>query len=193
MRSTIIPKSDQMNADDFVATGPVTIKITKVSVVNKDQRCAINYEDDKGKPWKPCISMCRVLIMVWGEEGDDYVGQSLTLYLDKTVKWGGEEVGGIRISHMTGLNEKRVMQLTASKGKRKPFSVEPLILSQPETIEYVNENDISEIQGKLDNLNIGIADFCEKLGIASISELPKSRLAIVLKSLKTKQEEMDNE
>ncbi len=191
MKSTIVPKSDQTNSDDLI-TGPRTIKITKVSVVEKDQRCIINYENDKGKPYKPCVSMCRVLVMIWGDDGTNYVGQSLTLFLDKTVKWGGVEVGGIRISHMTGLNEKRVMQLTASKGKRKPFCVEPLQI-QAAQVEYVNESDISKIQGKLDNLNMGIADFCEKLGIKSIAELPKSRLGIVHKSLKTKETEMNNE
>ena len=43
------------------------------------------------------------------------------------MKFGGQEVGGIKISHATGINETFVIALTETRGKRKPHRVEPLI------------------------------------------------------------------
>ena len=53
MRPTVIPKSDQLNADSLIG-GPITIKVTKVSLLAEaDQPIAISYEGDGGKPYKP--------------------------------------------------------------------------------------------------------------------------------------------
>lgn len=127
---TIIAKSDQMNSDDLMAGG-VTIKVTKVTGVSGDQPISIHYEGDSGKPWKPCKSMRRVLVQVWGKDGSVYVGRSLTLFRDKDVTWAGAKVGGIRISHMSDLESKITLALTATRGQKKPFTVEPLIYTSP--------------------------------------------------------------
>ena len=127
MKPSIIAKSDQLNSDDLIA-GSQTIKITGVRVTASDQPVTINYEGDGGKPFKPCKSMCRVLIMVWGDDGENYIGKSLTVFRDTSVKWGGVAVGGIRISHMEGLSEKRVVSLTITRGSKKPFTIMPLII-----------------------------------------------------------------
>lgn len=126
MLNTIIPKSDQLNFDDFIAGQSKTIKITNVSISAKEQPVALNYEGDNGKPFKPCKSMCRVLVHVWGPDAKLYVGRSLTLYGDAKVKFGGAEVGGIRISHMSDISSSITMALTATRANRKPFTVHPL-------------------------------------------------------------------
>jgi hypothetical protein len=46
------------------------------------------------------------------------------------VKWAGLEVGGIRISHLSHIDGKMQMQLTATKGQRKPHVVMPLVVSE---------------------------------------------------------------
>lgn len=126
MRTVIVPKSDQMNADDLLA-GPVTITIRDVGIrPGTEQPVSIHYDGDNGKPWKPCKSMCRVLVAAWGPDAKAYVGRSATLYCDPRVKWGGMEVGGIRISHLSHIDRDMVMALTATKGKRAPFVVKPL-------------------------------------------------------------------
>jgi hypothetical protein len=126
MSSVISPKSDQMNADDLIA-GPVTIRVTGVDIrPGQEQPVAIRYDGDQGKPYKPCKSMCRIMVAAWGADAKRYVGRSMTLYRDPAVKWGGMEVGGIRISHMSDLDRTFVMALTATKGARKPYSVNPL-------------------------------------------------------------------
>ena len=127
MGQTIIARSDQLNADDLLS-GPMTIKITAVTVKGgQEQPVSISYEGDNGKPYKPCKSMCRVLVTAWGADSAVYVGRSMTLYCDPKVKWGGMEVGGIRISHMTNIADTMTMALTVTRANKKPFIVQPLV------------------------------------------------------------------
>ncbi len=125
MLATIIPKTDQLNADILIG-GPITIKINKISIGTGDQPVVLGYDGDNGRPYKPCKSMRRVLVTVWGDDGNAYVGRSLTLYCDIKVTFGGAAVGGVRISHMSHLNEEKTILLTASKANKKPFTVKPL-------------------------------------------------------------------
>lgn len=129
LRGTIKPKSDQLNADDLIG-GPITIRITGVTVGEGEQPVAISYEGDGGKPYKPGKSMRRVLVNLWGPDGAVYMGRSLTLYRDEEVVFGGVAVGGIRISHMSHLQRETTMALTATKAKRKPFTVRPLVIEK---------------------------------------------------------------
>jgi hypothetical protein len=137
LASTIIPKSDQLNADDLIS-GPRVIRITEVRSVNTpEQPVAIHYEGDTGRPYKPCKSMRRVLVSIWGGDGAQYVGRSLRLYRDSAVRFGPDEVGGIRISHATHLPTGKVMlALTVTRGKRRPYSVELLEDAQQSPAEF---------------------------------------------------------
>lgn len=126
MSAFVAPKSDQMNADDLIA-GPRTIRITRVAGTGAaDQPVAVFYEGDDGKPLKPCKSMRRVMIAAWGTDAAQYVGRAMTLYRDPKVKFGGMEVGGIRISHMSHIERDLVMALTVTKAKREPYKVSVL-------------------------------------------------------------------
>ncbi len=130
LTSTIQAKSDQLNADDLMG-GPVTVKVTKVTMLGGDQPVAISYEGDNGKPWKPCKSMRRLLIAIWGGDGNQYVGRFMTIYRDPSVKWAGKEVGGVRISHMSGMKGPKTVALTATRGKKNPHTVKPLEAPEP--------------------------------------------------------------
>lgn len=125
MTAAIVPKSDQLNSDDLIA-GPITITITGVSVKTGEQPIAISYDGDKGKPYKCCKSMARLMVHCWGADSKAYVGRSMTLYRDPAVTWAGMAVGGIRISHMSDIDGKITMALTATKQSRKPYTVKPL-------------------------------------------------------------------
>ena len=128
MLSTIIPKSDQLNADDLIGGVHKIIRITGVSRCKEpEQPIAINFDGDNGKPYKPGKSMRRVLVNVWGPDGQAYIGRSMELYRDDTVKFGGMDVGGIRISRMSDITKPITMALTATKASRKPFTVRPLV------------------------------------------------------------------
>jgi hypothetical protein len=126
MSQVIIPKSDQWNADDFLA-GPMTFTIREVRITPGSEQPVNILLEGTDKFYRPCKSMSRVLVGAWGADAKAYVGRSLTLYRDPEVKWGGLAVGGIRISHMSHLDGAKTMVLTATKGSRKPFKVMPLV------------------------------------------------------------------
>lgn len=139
MSQVIVPRSDQQNADDYIS-GPRTIKITKVAISpGGEQPVAISFEGDEGKPWKPCKSMSRVLVGAWGPDAKAYTGRSVTLYRDPKVKWGGLEVGGIRISHMSDIEKPLTMALTETRASRKPFTVKPLGDAPPAPTSNIGE------------------------------------------------------
>ena len=122
---TVIPKSDQMNADDLIS-GPVQITVSEVRSMGGDQPLNIHYPSDNGRPYKPCKSMRRALIHLWGKDADQWIGRSMVLFCDPTVKWAGKEIGGIRISHMSHIEKDMTLPLTVTKGKRAPFRVKVL-------------------------------------------------------------------
>lgn len=126
------PKSDQLNYDDFIGGKTLTIKVTDVKLhPTVDQKTTINWEGDNGKPFKPGKSMVRVLIACWSKNGTSWIGRSMTLYGDSSVKFGPDPSGGVRISHVSDITETKNVMLTASKGKRKPFTVKPLTGTSP--------------------------------------------------------------
>lgn len=150
LTNTIIAKSDQVNADDL-AGGPRTIKITKVSAdtSSSEQPIVIGIEGDS-KVYKPCKTVRRLLVSVWGPNGNEYVGRSVTLYRDPTVKWGGMEVGGIRISHMSHIDKPVTIALTATRGNKRPTTVQPLVV-QDKTATDPYANYAKEFKRRLDN------------------------------------------
>ncbi len=144
MLETITPKSDQLNADDLIGGMTKIIKITKTSIAMGEQPVSIHFEGDNGKPYKPGKSMRRVLVAVWGADANVYTGRYLTLYNDEKVTFGGVETGGIRISHMSHIDRPITVALTASKAKRKPFTVKPLNIQGESTA--LSEKQIYEIK-----------------------------------------------
>lgn len=125
LSDTITPKSDQLNADDLIA-GPITVTILSVARgATKEQPITLGIDGGR-MPYKPCKSMRRVMIAAWGDNGADWIGKRLTLYCDQSVQFGGVKVGGIRISHMSGIISRMALLLTTSKSKRKEYIVNPL-------------------------------------------------------------------
>lgn len=125
MSAVIVPKSDQINADDLLS-GPMTIQITGVKVSSGQEQPVSMFFDGSTKAYRPCKSMARVLVSAWGADSSKYVGRSMTLYCDPKVKWGGMEVGGIRISHMSHLESPLTLALTMTRANKKPFTVRPM-------------------------------------------------------------------
>ena len=129
----IKPKTDQLNYDTLIGGQTITIKITEVRITAGEQPVSFSYEGDGGKPYKPCKSMSRVIVNVWGPDAKQYVGRSLTLFGDPNVVYGGVKVGGIRISHMSHIDKETTVILTASKTVRKPYTVKPLSVEQADS------------------------------------------------------------
>ena len=129
LRDTIAPKSDQLNYDDLIA-GPVTVRVTGLAAGSDEQPVIVRVEDaatgTKLRDYKPCKSIRRVLITVWGDKGKDWIGQAATLYGDPDVMFGGVSVGGIRISHVSGIDAPVTIKLTTRRSKRADYVVKPI-------------------------------------------------------------------
>ena len=125
LKSTIEPKSDQLNYDDLL-TGPITVTVVSVKrSTSQDQ--PIDIHIDGHRPYRPCKSMRRVIIAVWGDKGADWIGKSMTLYGDPSVKFGGVAVGGIRISHLSDIDSPEIsFMLTTSRSRRVMHTVKRL-------------------------------------------------------------------
>ncbi len=131
LRPTIIPKSDQLNAEQLLG-GAITVTVTNVAVSDSaEQPVTISYSNDDGRPYKPCKTMRKVLILAWGQDGSAWVGKSMTLYNDPAVKFGGAAVGGIRISHLSGIDRDIAVSLTATKGKKTLHTIKALRTPAP--------------------------------------------------------------
>jgi hypothetical protein len=127
LSDTIVPRSDQMNAEDLL-TGPRTFTIREVRKTSAaDQPVSIVLDEfPEGRPFKPSKTVRRILIKAWGKESAAWTGRRLTLYRDPDVRFGGEAVGGIRVSHLSHIGPAFTLALTVTRGRRAPFRVEPL-------------------------------------------------------------------
>lgn len=149
MSQFVEAKSDQLNADDLIGA-PRTITVRKVTGNDGDQPVSIFYEGDDNKPFKPCKTMRRVLLAIWGRNAADYVGRAMTVYRDDSVIFGGLNVGGIRISHMSHMDKEAVVVVMKTKGKKAGIKVLPLAQRQTaapkQTAEQWASAHIAEIQ-----------------------------------------------
>lgn len=164
---TIKPKSDQLNADDLVG-GPRTIKIRDVKASDTEiQPVSIFFNGDNNKPYKPSKGMRRVIVSIWGTDAKEFIGRSLTLYRDDDVKFGGVEVGGIRISHASHISEPARVLETVSKGKRRPIVIEVLKIAKNKI------KDVDAAKAAIDN---GTYTFEQ---IAEMYELTEEEITIL--------------
>lgn len=124
LSDTIQPTSDQLDAVDLLG-GPRTFTIEKVEKNNGDQPVNIHLREFD-RVWRPGKSMRRVLVYAWGPDASQYAGRRLTLYCDPSVKFGGEAVGGTRISHLSHIAKPLTIPLLVTRGKSAPFRVQPL-------------------------------------------------------------------
>ena len=119
--TAIQAKSDQLNAVDIPQ--PITRTVTKVIRNDTKEQPASIVLDDQKRPYKPCKSMLRVLVSCWGFDPALWLGRQMTLFCDPSVKWAGESVGGIRISHLSHLPGNKDVQLNESKHKKITWTV----------------------------------------------------------------------
>ncbi len=125
LSESIVPKSDQLNAEDLLA-GPRTVTIEKVTAGTSEQPVNVHLVETPGRPYRPSKTMRRVMVACWGPDAELYVGRRMTLYRDPAVKFGGMAVGGIKISHLSNIDKRTTLALTETRGKRAPHVVEPL-------------------------------------------------------------------
>lgn len=122
----ILAKSDQLNSSDLIG-GPQTVTIAEVREGNSDQPVQIHLVEWPGRPFKPSKTVLRILDYAWGEETDEWPqGARMTVFRDPTAKWAGEEVGWIRVSHLSHIPEQFKIALRESQKKSVLHIIKPL-------------------------------------------------------------------
>jgi hypothetical protein len=128
MSESIIPKSDQLNAEDMIS-GPQTYTIREVRKGTAEQPFDFMLmETDRA--YRPSKTMRRLIVAAWGPDANLYVGRRLTLYREPSIQFGGKAVGGLRVSHMSHITKRIEEKFQTTRGKRETFTVNPLPPSQ---------------------------------------------------------------
>ena len=135
LRDVLEPISDRINFDD-VSSGTITAKIESVKITDDEKPRAVCYLEGYSRPYIPCKTMSRLLGACWdNEDHTKWIGQSLTLFGDPDVIWGGKAEGGVRVSHVTGINKPITVTITKRRGVREPFTVNPLVITPKQATE----------------------------------------------------------
>lgn len=147
MKITAEPRSDQWNADDFIGS-PRTFTVANVKNGSAEQKYDIELAGE-GRVWRPPLTMLRLLIHAWGDETDEWIGRRVTLYRDESIRFGSDEVGGVRISHMSNLpgNRPLTVKLTKTRGRRQNHTVEPL----PDAPPAITAETVAEFEQRIAN------------------------------------------
>lgn len=121
---TLAPKSDQLDAVDLLG-GPQTFTIESVSSGSAEQPVQVRLVEFP-RVWRPSKNMRRVLGFCWGTDASQWAGRRVRLFCDPAVMFGGEKVGGTRISHLSHIDKPKSVPLLVSRGKSQTFTVQPL-------------------------------------------------------------------
>lgn len=181
LTESLAPKSDQLNAEDLLA-GPRTFTVEKVTKGTAEQPVDIHLVEFSGRPFKPSKTVRRILVNAWGADAAAYTGRRMTLYRDPAVRFGGQDVGGIRVSHLSHISKRVTVALTVSRGKRAPYSVDPL-LDGPPIITSEQADDIAALiataaeKSDLDAISAQLKTFDLADHRARLLELWTTRLA----------------
>jgi len=145
---SIISDSTQVNAVDLPE--PTTVTITEVSRGNSEQPVNLHLAEFSGKAFRPCKTVRRVLVQAWGKDASLYVGRRMTIYNDTRVKWGGQQVGGIRVSALSHIEKPVEVVLPESRGKMSRITVDPLTeparTLEPTTADVAACTDVDELR-----------------------------------------------
>ena len=123
---SLAANSAQQNYDEYLA-GPKTVTVEKVTRGSSEQPVDVHLVEFPGKPFKPAKSVRRVLAAAWGTDASAWAGRRMTIYGDPEVRYAGKAVGGLRVSHVSHIDKPVTVALTVTRGKREPFTVQPLV------------------------------------------------------------------
>lgn len=121
---TLAPKSDQLDAVDLLG-GPQIFTVAEVSRGNAEQPVNVHLAEFP-RVWRPGKSMRRVLAYCWGKDASTWAGKCVELYCDADVQFGGEKVGGTRISRLSDIDGPKSIPLLVKRGKSAAWTVQPL-------------------------------------------------------------------
>jgi hypothetical protein len=185
LTESIAPNSAQLNAEDLLA-GPRVVTVTEVRKgPSAEQPVAVvlaEFGDDR--PYLPCKSMRRVMVVGWGADASKYTGRRMTIYNDPSVKWGGLAVGGIRIQAMSHITKPMTLALTVTRGKRAAHTVQPLPdapapaqAKQPTVEELIAAAERAETNDELSRIARAASATLTKAELDAVREVVTARRA----------------
>ena len=127
----LAPASDQLDAVELV--DPRTFTIDTGSRLGKREGKTVAEIRLVGfdRVWRPSKGMLDVLAACWGTNGEKWTGHRVTVYNDRSVTFGKERTGGVRISHLSHIDEARDVTIRANgAGRTQLWHIEPLSESQ---------------------------------------------------------------
>ena len=131
--ASMAPKSDQLNAEDLLV-GPRTFTVREVNPGSDEQPVNVHLTELPGRPYRPSKTMLRLLAAAWGKEANAWAGRRLTLYRNPEITFGRDKVGGIEIAEVSHIERPLTLALTITRGRRKNFSVKPLVEKAPDAV-----------------------------------------------------------
>ena len=129
LTNTVLANSDQLDASDLPQ--PRTFTVDRVEPGPSKEQPVNVYLREYDRPWRPSKTVRRILVAAWGADGSQYAGKRLTLFNDPTVMFGGIACGGVRVSHMSDLDEPLKIALLVKRGKSALHTVQPLRETTP--------------------------------------------------------------
>lgn len=190
---TTAPRSDQQNYEDYIS-GPKTVTVSEVRRGSAEQPVEIHLEEFPGRPFKPSKTVRRILVAAWGPDASQYVGRRMTLFGDPTVKWAGQAVGGIRVSHLSHIDKPLKLMLAESKGKRTLHTVQPLKESAPpkQKPATITDEQVADLVALMDrkgapaDKRVAFAAWATQSDVARLEDLTPNELAVVIDALAQK-------
>lgn len=128
--ATLVSNSTQLDNIDLMGGARDFTIVDAAMNEGSEQPLSIRLAE-YDRPWKPGLTMRRLLSEMWGSETDAWSGRRVRLFRDETVSFGKSRTGGTRISHASHIDKKITVTLPTSKGKFGEFTVHPLIESAP--------------------------------------------------------------
>jgi len=139
MSDVILAKSDQLNAEDLIAS-PMILNVTGVKKINSDtQPVFIDYEGGEGRPYKPCKGMVKALSALWSLDGHEWIGKSIRVYMEPSAVYAGKETGGIRINGLSHIDSDKKVTVSESRFKKVTYLIEKLDIEQKQRAAWPDD------------------------------------------------------
>lgn len=164
-------RSDQINADDIIPARPIDVVLTGlVRETDVNGNWQLEIETINSKLYRPSKGMATVLVQVLGEDESNWRGRVVRLFKDETVKFGRDNVGGVRISHISGIKEvSGIDSMTfMSRGRaRKAFTVKEIYNSTAESFRkrMCDAVSVEDLNGVASELKMAIDEGCDLTGV----------------------------
>ena len=122
---TLAPKSEQLDNVEL-SSGPRVFVVERVEVKKDAEQPVRVYFHGFPRPWRPGVTMRRVLGYCWGNKSKFWAGRSIQLFRDPDVRYGKDNTGGTRIAAMSHIDGRQEVPVLLSQGRAGTYIVEPL-------------------------------------------------------------------